>query len=468
MAVKVPVFSFEKLMDVDTQLGPEMKSTGEVLGVATTKEEALYKGLRAAGYKLGKTGGVFVNLRDRDKAEMIHVVRKFADLGFEIYATAGTAAAFKNVGIDCQVVQKIHEGEHNGITLMESGRINYVISTSTRGRLPTRDSVKLRRKAVERSIPCLTSIDTANAVVDCIASRYSQETIELVDINHMRRAREVLPFTKMQTCGNDYIYFNCFDHQVPSPSSLSIRLSDRHLGIGGDGVVLICPSEIADAAVRIYNMDGTDGGVGGNALRCVCKYLYDNGMVHSRDITIEAGGKVHKMHVSTTGGKVTTVEADMGRAILEPAAIPVKADGSSVIDRELSVGGRTYQVTCLSMGNPHCVVFMQNIHDLDVASIGPEFEHSDFFPERVNTEFVQLLNDNTLSMRVWERGNGETQACGTGACAAAVAAVLNGWCKKDSDITVKVLGGDLKVRYTDEGVFLTGSAVKCFDGSIEV
>ena len=468
VAVKVPVFSFEKLMDVDTQLGPEMKSTGEVLGVATTKEEALYKGLRAAGYKLGKKGGVFVTVRDRDKAEMIHVVRKFANLGFEIYATAGTAAAFRNVGIDCQVVQKIHEGDHNGITLMESGKIDYMISTSTRGRLPTRDSVKLRRKAVERSIPCLTSIDTANAVVDCIASRYSQETIELVDINHMRRSKTVLPFTKMQTCGNDYIYFNCFDNEVPSPSSLSIRLSDRHLGIGGDGVVLICPSEIADASVKIYNMDGTDGGVGGNALRCVCKYLYDNGMVHSRDIAVEAGGKVHRMHVSTTGGKVTTVEADMGKAILEPAAIPVKAGGSSVIDRELTVGGREYMVTCLSMGNPHCVVFMQNIHDLNVAEIGPQFEHHEFFPERVNTEFVQILNDNTLSMRVWERGNGETQACGTGACAAAVAAVLNGWCKKDSDITVKVLGGDLKVRYTDEGVFLTGSAVKCFDGSIEV
>ena len=468
VAVKVPVFSFEKLMDVDTQLGPEMKSTGEVLGVATTKEEALYKGLRAAGYKLGKKGGVFVTVRDRDKAEMIHVVRKFANLGFDIYATAGTAAAFKNVGIDCQVVQKIHEGDHNGITLMESGKIDYVISTSTRGRLPTRDSVKLRRKAVERSIPCLTSIDTANAVVDCIASRYSQGTIELVDINHMRRSKSVLPFTKMQTCGNDYIYFNCFDNEVPSPSSLSIRLSDRHLSIGGDGVVLICPSDIADASVKIYNMDGTDGGVGGNALRCVCKYLYDNGMVHSRDIAIEAGGKVHRMHVSTTGGKVTSVAADMGRAILEPAAIPVKAGGSSVIDRELNVGGREYMVTCLSMGNPHCVVFMQNIHDLNVAEIGPQFEHHEFFPERVNTEFVQILNDNTLSMRVWERGNGETQACGTGACAAAVAAVLNGWCRKDSDITVKVLGGDLKVRYTDEGVFLTGSAVKCFDGSIEV
>ncbi|MCF0121559.1 MAG: carbamoyl-phosphate synthase large subunit, partial [Oscillospiraceae bacterium] len=205
VAVKVPVFSFEKLMDVDTQLGPEMKSTGEVLGVATTKEEALYKGLKAAGYKLGKSGGVFVTVRDRDKAEMIHVIRKFADLGFTIYATEGTAAAFEKVGISCNVVGKIHESENNGITLIESGKIDYVISTSTRGRLPTRDSVKLRRKAVERSIPCLTSIDTANAVVDCINSRYSESTIELVDINNMRTEKAKLSFTKMQTCGNDYI-----------------------------------------------------------------------------------------------------------------------------------------------------------------------------------------------------------------------------------------------------------------------
>ncbi|NMA25472.1 MAG: ATP-grasp domain-containing protein, partial [Clostridiales bacterium] len=292
VAVKVPVFSFEKLLNVDTMLGPEMKSTGEVLGIATTREEALYKGLSAAGYKLNKTGGVFVTVRDRDKAEIIHVVKKFADLGFTIYATSGTAEAFRNVGIEAITVRKIHESENNGLSLIESGRVDYVISTSTRGRIPTRDSVRIRRKAVERSIPCLTSIDTANAVVDCLMSKYAQETIELVDINHMRREKILLPFTKMQTCGNDYIYFNCLERTLESPESLSIRLSDRHLGIGGDGVVLICPSDIADVSVRIFNMDGTDGGIGGNVMRCVSKYIYDNGIVKKKDITIEAGGKV--------------------------------------------------------------------------------------------------------------------------------------------------------------------------------
>ncbi|SHI06146.1 carbamoyl-phosphate synthase large subunit [Sporobacter termitidis DSM 10068] len=468
VAVKVPVFSFEKLLNVDTLLGPEMKSTGEVLGIATTREEALYKGLRAAGYKLHKSGGIFVTVRDRDKAEIIHVVRKFSDLGFTVYATAGTADAFRNVGIEAITVGKIHESENNGLSLIESGKVDYVISTSTRGRIPTRDGVKIRRKAVERSIPCLTSVDTASAVVDCLMSKYSQSTIELVDINHMRREKLSLPFSKMQTCGNDYIYFNCLERPLESPESLSIRLSDRHLGIGGDGVVLICPSDIADASVQIYNMDGTNGGIGGNALRCVCKYLYDAGIVQRKDITIEANGKVRKMRVFTTGGKVSTVTADMGRAEFAPSLVPVNLPGENVVNRPVTIAGGAYSITCLSVGNPHCVVFLPNIHSLEVQKIGPLFEHDPLFPERVNTEFVQYMNETTLSMRVWERGNGETQASGTGACAAAVAAVVNGFCKKDTDITVKLAGGDLKIRYTDDGVFMTGSATKCFDGIVEI
>jgi carbamoyl-phosphate synthase large subunit len=373
VAVKVPVFSFEKLANVDTMLGPEMKSTGEVLGIATTREEALYKGLRAAGYKLRKTGGIFVTVRDRDKAEIIHVVRKFSDLGFTVYATQGTAEAFRSVGIDAITVGKIHEDAYNGLTLIESGKVDYVISTSTKGRIPTRDSVKIRRKAVERSIPCLTSIDTANAVADCLKSKYSQSTIELVDINHMRKSRLRLPFSKMQTCGNDYIYFNCLETMLESPESLSIRLSDRHLGIGGDGVVLICPSEIADASVRLYNMDGTNGGIGGNALRCVCKYLYDNGIVRKKNMTIEINGVVKTMHVFTTGGRVSTVTADMGKPVFTPALIPVLLDGERIVNQAVEIGGATYQITCLSMGNPHCVVFLPNIHSLDLQKLGPMF-----------------------------------------------------------------------------------------------
>ncbi len=469
VAVKVPVFSFEKLLNVDTMLGPEMKSTGEVLGVATTREEALYKGLRAAGYRLNKTGGIFVTVRDRDKAEILHVVRKFSDLGFTVYATKGTAEAIENVGIKAVTVGKIHDSDNNGLTLIESGVVSYVISTSTKGRIPTRDSVKIRRKAVERAIPCLTSIDTANAVVDCLMSKYGQSTIELVDINHMRRTKLSLPFSKMQTCGNDYIYFNCLEgNPITSPESLSIRLSDRHLGIGGDGVVLILPSEKADASVQIYNMDGTNGGIGGNALRCVCKYLFDTGIVPKKDIVIEMGGNLRKMRVYTTGEKVSTVTADMGRAEFSPPLIPVNLPNERIVDTPVIIGDSEYRITCLSLGNPHCVVFMPNIHGLDLQQIGPMFEHDQLFPERVNTEFVLVMNENTLSMRIWERGNGETQASGTGACAAAVAAVENGYCKKDTDITVKLAGGDLKVRYTDDGIFMTGGATKCFDGVVEM
>ena len=470
VAVKVPVFSFEKLGNVDTQLGPEMKSTGEVLGIATTREEALYKGMRAAGYKMNKVGGIFISVRNQDKAQIIHVARKFARLGFKIYATGGTADKLKSVGLQAVSVGKIFESENNILPLIESGKVSYVISTSTKGRDPERDSVKIRRKAVERSVPCLTSADTADAVADCLLSRYSEATIELVDINKMRAGKRKLQFTKMQTCGNDYIYFNCLDpkDKITDPESVSIRLSDRHYGIGGDGVVLIEQSGSADASVSIYNMDGTPGGVGGNALRCVCKYLYDQGIVRKPEMQIEMDGIVRKMTVFTTNNEVSTVTADMGTVDFRPANIPVKLSGSRVISRPVNVGGSEYAITCLSVGNPHCIVFGEDVHGLDLSEIGPKFEYDQLFPERVNTEFVLVLDDTTLLVRVWERGNGETQACGTGACAAAIAAVENGYCKKDTDITVKLLGGDLIIRYNDNGVFMTGSAIKCFDGTIEI
>ena len=468
VAVKVPVFSFEKLSNVDTQLGPEMKSTGEVLGIASTREEALYKGLRAAGYNMNKQGGIFISVTNQDKAEMIAVAQKFAKLGFKIYATVGTAEKMRSVGIGAVTVGKIYESENNTLSLMENGKVNYVISTSTKGRNPERDSVKIRRKAVERAIPCLTSVDTADAVADCLLSRYSQETIELVDINNMRESKRVLPFTKMQTCGNDYIYFNCLQDEISDPESLSIRLSDRHLGIGGDGVVIIGASETADASVSLYNMDGTYGGVGGNALRCVCKYLYDEGIVRKEDMLIETDGKIRKTRVYTTGGLVSTVMADMGKVEFSPEKIPVALSGAEIIDKPVIIGGAEYKITCLSVGNPHCVVFVPEVQSLELREIGPKFEFDPIFPERVNTEFVLVMDETTLFVRVWERGNGETQACGTGACAAAIAAVENGYCKKDADITVKLLGGDLKIRYTDDGVFMTGSAIKCFDGTIEI
>lgn len=472
VAVKVPVFSFEKLIGVDNHLGPEMKSTGEVLAVSSSLEESLYKGLTAAGYKLDKKGGVFITVRDADKSEIPHTAKMFADLGFKIYATHGTAKVLHEHGIEAETVAKIHEDDKNNtLSLIESGKISYVISTSSKGRIPTRDSVKIRRKTVEWNIPCLTSIDTANAIAASIRSKYTEATTEIVDINDMRSEKQVLRFTKMQGCGNDYIYFNCFDQRIDNPEGFALNLSDRHFGIGGDGVILICRSKIADAKMKMYNLDGSEGKMCGNGIRCVAKFMRDNGLVDRDEMTIETLSGLIRVSLRRHYGEVNGATVNMGKAILEPRLIPVDLDADEngrVVDREVSIDGENYSITCVSMGNPHAVVFMNNVDNLDIDSIGPKFEHSPIFPERVNTEFIKVIDDHTLKMRVWERGSGETFACGTGACAAVTAAVLNGYCPKDEEITVLLKGGTLKIRYTDEAVYLTGDAVTVFSGSITI
>ena len=477
VAIKVPVFSFEKLINVDTHLGPEMKSTGEVLGIAGTLEEALYKGLIAAGYKMKKDGGVFITVRDSDKNEIAETAKKYADLGFTLYATKGTAKVLAEAGIQAVPVNKIHEDDHNNtIELIESGKIQYVISTSSKGRIPTRDSVKIRRKAVERSIPCLTSIDTANAMANSLRSRYSPYSTELVDINDMRTEKIKANFTKMHGCGNDYIYFDCFQHDINNPEALSVRLSDRHYGIGGDGVILVCPSDVADGKMRMFNLDGSEGKMCGNGIRCVGKFLYDHGLVDpaKEKITVETLSGIKTLWPIYNDRKVCAMKVDMSKAELTPALIPVDASklpdpkADRIVNAPYTVDGVEYHVTCVSMGNPHCVVFKNDVETMDIEKIGPAFETSELFPERVNTEFIRVLDDHTLKMRVWERGSGETWACGTGACAAAVAAVENGYCKKDTDITVKLIGGDLVIRYTDDTVYMTGNAVTVYEGVVEI
>lgn len=469
VAVKVPVFSFEKLTNVDTQLGPEMKSTGEVLGIATTLEEALYKGLVAANYKMKKKGGIFISVRNQDKEEIGEIGQKFEELGYTLYATAGTAEILKGFGLDVIEVNKIHQNsKDNTLTLIESGKIDYIISTSSKGKLPTRDSVKIRRKAVERAIPCLTSIDTANAVVNSLMSRYSQYNTELIDINKLREGRSLRKFTKMQGIGNDYIYFNCIGNPIVNPEGLAVRLSDRHFGVGADGVILICDSEVADVKMRMFNADGSEGKMCGNGIRCVAKYCYDNAIVNKKQMTIETLSGIKNIEIHTQNGVAKLITVDMGKAELAPKKVPVKLDGKSVIDRAIEIGGKEYNVTCVSMGNPHAVVFVKNVESLNVEKLGKTFEESELFPDGVNVEFVKVIDKHTLKMRVCERGSGETWACGTGACAVAVAAVLNGYCNKDEDICVKLLGGDLVVKYTDDAVYMTGGAVKVYDGEVEV
>lgn len=467
-AVKVPVFSFEKLIDVDTHLGPEMKSTGEVLGIGRNLQEALFKGLAAAGYKMNKRGGVFISVRNSDKHEVPDIAKKFTALGFKIYATEGTAKALAVSGINAEIVKKIHESENNPITLLESGKIQYILSTSAKGRLPARDSVKIRRRACLLSIPCLTSIDTAGALADSLMSRYSEANTELVDINNLRVKKQTLNFTKMQGCGNDYIYIDCFEEKVSSPESLSVLLSDRHFGIGGDGIVLICPSKTADAKMRMFNLDGSEGLMCGNAIRCVGKYLHDVRGLEKKNVTIETLSGIKTLKLFTRDNRVTEAEVNMGKAELDPAKIPVAVKGDRVIGQKADINGGC-EITCVSMGNPHCVVFCDETDTLNLPEIGPEFENHPLFPERVNTEFIKVIDSRTLKMRVWERGSGETLACGTGACAAVVAAVENGFCQRGESVRVMLIGGELEIRYEADGtVFMRGKAEIVFKGTVEI
>lgn len=469
VAVKVPVFSFEKLADVDTHLGPEMKSTGEVLGIGKNLREALYKGLVAAGYKLQKGGGVLITVKDSDKTEAAAIAEKLSKCGFDLYATRGTADYLSKRGLKVYTVGKIHEAEDNNTALLlESGKVSYIISTSTKGRNPALDEVKLRRKAVTLGIPCLTSVNTADALAECLLSGYSEINTELVDISNLRSSHVKLKFTKMQGCGNDYIYINCFDTKINSPESLSVFLSDRHYGVGSDGIVLILPSERADARMRMFNLDGSEGRMCGNAIRCIGKYLYDNNIVKKKDMTIETLSGIKRLRLYTKNGLVSSVRVDMGKADLKPENIPVNLEGESIIGRKAIIGEKEYAITCISMGNPHCVVFCEDVDTLDLSKTGPLFEHNPLFPDRVNAEFVEIVGENHIKMRVWERGSGETMACGTGACASAVAAVLNGYCRKDADILVQLLGGDLIIRYTDDTVYMTGECKKVFDGEVEI
>ena len=274
-------------------------------------------------------------------------------------------------------------------------------------------------------------------------------------------------FTKMHGIGNDYVYVNCMDRELEKPEEISIAVSPRHFSVGSDGLIMICSSDKADAKMRIFNADGSEAKMCGNGIRCVGKFLYDKGIVNKTEITVDTLSGVKKLKLNVKDGKVDTVCVDMGKAILEPEKIPVKAD-KIMINEPVTVAGKEYKLTAVSMGNPHAVCFVDDVDSLDLEKIGPDFENLSIFPDRVNTEFVTVLDDHTIKMRVWERGSGETWACGTGACAVAVAACENGFCKKGEDIKIKLKGGDLIINYTDETVYMTGNAEKVFEGEVEV
>lgn len=280
----------------------------------------------------------------------------------------------------------------------------------------------------------------------------------------------MLTFSKMHGIGNDYIYINCFQETVTDPEKLSIFMSNVRFGIGSDGLVLILPSEVADFRMRIFNADGSEAMMCGNATRCVGKYVYEHGMTDKTEVSLEtnSGIKYLTLYVNEATNKVDAVKVDMGKAILKPAEIPVADDGDRFIAKPVVVDGVSYDMTCVSMGNPHAVVFLPEIDSLDLEKMGPSFEHHPLFPNRVNTEFIRVIDDHTLQMRVWERGSGETFACGTGACAAAVASVLNGYCKREQEILIHLRGGDLRIIYhKDESVTMIGPATFIFEGKME-
>ena len=468
VAVKVPVFSFEKLTDANAALSPEMKSTGEVLGLGKNMQEALFKGLVSAGYKVesAEKKGVLISVNRRDQPEILDTARKLDELGFRLYATDGTAREIERLGTSVEIVGKL--GRDNRVfQLLEDGKIDYVILTGSTEPEYIRDFIRLNHRCVQLGIPCLTSLDTAGALADILESRYNQGNTELVDICHLRERREKLPFTKMQTCGNDYIFLENFDGRITCPESLCVTFCHRHYGVGADGIILMERSETADVKMRMFNSDGSEGKMAGNALRCLGKYLYDNGFSTKGTVTVETGSGLRSVTLYTTNGKVTSASVDMGKAALDASGLKFPIAEPQVVDYPVRIAGRPYRITCVDMGNPHCVVFCDRVDDVDIGFIGPRFEHAPYFPERVNTEFIRVVNPSTIKMRVWERGSGETMACGTGACAAVAAAVANGLCEKGRDITVRVKGGELIVHYTDEGVTLTGDAKLVYTGEIE-
>lgn len=277
-----------------------------------------------------------------------------------------------------------------------------------------------------------------------------------------------MKFTKMQGLGNDYVYVNCFKETIENPLEMAKKVSNRNFGIGSDGLIMINPSDVADFEMEMYNADGSRSEMCGNGIRCVGKYVYDYGLTEKEHISVETLAGIKYLDLTVEDGKVKLVKVDMGSPELVPENIPIVADGNRVIDEPINVNGTEYRMTGVSMGNPHAVVYVEDVKGLDIETIGPAFENHERFPNRVNTEFVKVLDRNTVEMRVWERGSGETMACGTGACAVAVACILNGF--TEDKVTVKLLGGDLQIEWDKEAdkIYMTGPAEVSFDGEINL
>ncbi|MBQ8575408.1 MAG: carbamoyl-phosphate synthase large subunit [Clostridia bacterium] len=475
-AIKVPVFSFEKLSDINSELGPEMKSTGEVLGIGRTLNEALFKGLVSAGFKVGLestyhdkkyNAGVLISVHDKDKPEIVGIAKKFADLGLKIYSTAKTGVGLRAAGIEVETIGDFEDCSAV-LDVLETGKIDYIVYTGSTKQSTIQNFIKVHRRAVQLSICCLTSLDTANALCDILASRFTQRNTELVDINNLREEKMQLKFTKMQATGNDDIYFNNFCKIIPSPESLTVNFTDRHYGIGADGVVLLESSDIADAKMVVYNNDGTQTRMAANSIRCAAKYLYDNGIVPKTNMTIETNCGVMKVKLYTFNGEVRSAQVDIGKPDFSPASIPMNIDAENAIGYEAEIAGEKLTLNCVSVGNPHCIVFRDDIDAMNINEFGDKIRNSELLPEYINTGVARLIDKNTIKLRCYERAvNGESLSCGASAAACVVVATELGMCKKGEDITVKMPGGDLVVTYTDETILINGDTHKVYEGVVE-
>ncbi len=278
-----------------------------------------------------------------------------------------------------------------------------------------------------------------------------------------------MKFTKMHGIGNDYVYVNCFEETVENPSETAKFVSDRHFGIGSDGLILIKPSQIADCEMDMYNADGSQGAMCGNGVRCVAKFVYDAGIAKKDRISVATKSGIKYVDVFAENGKAVSVRVNMGAPILRAEEVPMVCEKDTAVAYPLEVDGSVWNVTAVSMGNPHAVVYIDDVDGLEIEKIGPAFEHHPAFPDRVNTEFVRVIDRHTVQMRVWERGSGETLACGTGACAVAVSSILNGFVE-DGEVTVKLLGGDLRIEWNrqENTVYMTGPATTVFEGEISL
>jgi diaminopimelate epimerase len=277
-----------------------------------------------------------------------------------------------------------------------------------------------------------------------------------------------MKFTKMHGCGNDYVYVNCFEEKVDNPGEVAIKVSNRNFGIGSDGLILICPSEIADFRMKMYNSDGSEGAMCGNGVRCIAKYVYDYGLTDKTFVSLETKAGIKYLDMTVKDGKVSMVKVDMGAPITNPSDIPAVSDKEIIVSEPVIVDGKEYKITCVSMGNPHGVLFVDDTTSIEIEKIGPKFEHHEMFPDRANIEFIQVVDRSHIKMRVWERGAGETLACGTGTCASVYACILNGL--TDNSVDVEVLGGTIHIDYDEEKntIFMTGPAAVSFDGEINL